>query len=217
MPDSPDRLYEVGGVSFIISGALFFAASGLGLLIGPPPSRGTEILVWMASQRLPLAFVPEILFFATGLLVPAVIALHKSLAGASRSSAAIGCGIIAVTIPVLFVLLIVHGRLSYPVYDIQVHTPEIAEFVVALYYGGMHAVALLFAIATFVLSLAMVHGAFGRNIVYLGFVTAAFDVMSGYPEAIGPIGALACGLFFAAWFVAVGLKVRTMKTSDEID
>lgn len=213
MPDSPDRLYELGGVSFMISGALFVAASGLGLLIGSPPSSGTEILVWIASRRLPLAFVPEILFFATGFLVPAVIALHKNLTGATRTSAAIGCGIIAVTIPVLFVLLILHGRISYPVYDIQVHTPEIAEFVVALYYGGMHAIALLFAIATFVLSLAMVRGAFGRNIAYLGFVTAALDVMSGYPEAIGPAGALACGLFFAAWFVAVGQKLRTMKTS----
>lgn len=216
MSDGLGRLYKIGGISLMVSGALFLAAGVLGLMIGPPPSSGTEILVWMVSRKLLLAFVPEILFFAAGFLVPAIIALHESLASTNRSQAAIGCGIMAVTIPVLFVSLIVHGRLSYPVYDIQVHTPDIAEFAVAMYYGGMHAVALLFSIATFVLSLAMKHGAFGRNIAYLGFATAAFDLMSAYPQAIGPIWGLVSSIFFAAWFVAVGLKLRRM-TSEGTD
>jgi hypothetical protein len=202
----------LGGLFLIVSGVLFLAAGVLDLMIGPPPSSGPKILGWMASHKLLLALVPEVLFFAAGFLVPAVMALHESLARTSRSQASIGCGIMAATIPVLFVLLIVHGRLSYPVYGIRVHTPDIAEFATGMYYGGMHAVAILFSIATFVLSLAMKRGAFGRNIAYLGFATAAFDVMSGYPEAIGPIGGLVCTIFFTAWFVAVGLKLRTITT-----
>jgi hypothetical protein len=60
----------------------------------------------------------------------------------------------------------------------------------------------------------MKHGAFGRNIAYLGFATAGFDLMGGYPEAIGPIWGLVSSIFFAAWFVAVGLKLGRMTTSE---
>ena len=45
-------------------------------------------------------------------LVPAVIALYRSLAGTDIVKAVTGCGIIAAVIPVIVVLLIVHGRLE---------------------------------------------------------------------------------------------------------
>ena len=45
--------------------------------------------------------------------VPAVIALYHSLASVDKVKAATGCGMFAVVIPVIAVLLIVHGRLVY--------------------------------------------------------------------------------------------------------
>src|SRR6266516_1819841 len=96
-----------------------------------------------------------ILFFAAVFLAPAVVALYHSLADVDRPKAVIGCAIMAVAIPVLMVLLVVHGRLVYPVYGIRVSTPDLAAFVVAIFYGGLHAISLLMGIATFVLSLAM--------------------------------------------------------------
>jgi hypothetical protein len=178
-------------------------------MIGPPPSNGSEILVWAASAKLLLAMTSEVFFFAVMFLVPAVIALYASLAPTHRVHAISGCGILGVTIPVLSVLAIVQGRLMYPVYDIQAHTPDIAEFVVAMYYGGLHSVADLFAVATFVLSLAM-RRAYGRNIAYLGFATAAFDVVGSYPWATGSLVWLVSGILFAAWFVAVGVSLYRM-------
>jgi hypothetical protein len=80
--------------------------------------------------------------------------------------------------------------------------------VVAVFFGGMHAVALLFAVATVVLSLAMKHEAYPRPVPYLGFATAAFDVVGAYPDAVGPIVSAICGAFFAAWLVALGLALR---------
>jgi hypothetical protein len=70
-----------------------------------------------------------------------------------------------VAIPVLMVLLVVHGRLVYPVYCIRVGTPDLAAFVVAIFYGGLHAISLLMGIATFVLSLAMRGGAYGKPVL----------------------------------------------------
>lgn len=106
------------------------------------------------------------MFFAVILLIPAVMALYHNLASTDRTKAALGCGIIAAVIPVIIVLDIVHGRLIYPVYNIHINTPAVAELVVAVYYGGLPAIGILFGVATIVLSLAMKRGGFGWSLSY---------------------------------------------------
>lgn len=211
MPNELKGFYKVGGTAFIVSGTLFFVIGLLDLTAGPPPSNGVAILAWTAAHPRVLPWVSEVLFFATIFLVPAVIALYHQLANIDRVKAATGCGILAAVIPVLAVLLIVHGRLIYPIYGIRVSTPEVAELVIAVYYGGLHAVLLLLAGATIVLSLAMNRGTYGKPVVYLGFVTAVLDIIGSYPWAIGPVPTLICQVFFAAWFVAVGARLYRME------
>ena len=215
MLDELKRLYKFGGVSFIVSGVLFLSRSLLELVAGPPPSSGVEILAWVESGKLALSFVNEVLFFAAIALVPALYALYHSLASTHRVKAATGCGVIAVTIPVIAMLLVVHGRLVYPVYGIKVTSPAVAENVVAVFYGGMHSVGLMLGIATIVLSLAMKGGVYGWPIAYLGIATGVFDIIGAYPDAIGPMLNLVCQAFFAAWFVAVGSKLYRMRSSIE--
>ncbi len=207
MSEAQRASYKFGGVAFVVAGALFLVRGLLDWTAGPPPANGTAILAWAQSQRLSLSFNSEVLFFATMALVPAVLALYRNLADVDWPKAAIGCGIIAVVIPVLAMLLIVHGRLVYPVYGLRVNEPATAELVVALFYGGFHAVDLLFAGATVVLTLAMRRAAYGKAIVVLGMTTAVLDIAGGYPDAIGTVLTLVCQVFFAAWFVAVGVKL----------
>ena len=133
-------LYKLGGAGFIVSGVLFLSRDILELMAGPPPSGGVEILGWVDSGKLALSLVSEVLFFAVVALVPAVIALYRNLASTERAKAATGCGIIAAVIPVIVMLLIVHGRLVYPVYGIRVSSPDVAANIVAVFYGGMHTV-----------------------------------------------------------------------------
>ena len=202
--------YKLGGAAFIVSGILFLLRYALDLMAGPPPSSGVEILAWVASGKLVLALVPEVLFFAGIALVPAVFALYHSLASIDRAKAATGCGIIAVAVPVTIVLDIVHGRLVYPVYGIRIDTPAVAELAVAVFYSGLHAIGLLLGIATLVLSLAMKRGVYGKRVAYLGIATGVFDIIGAYPYAIGPMLTLVCQVFFTAWFVAVGSKLYRM-------
>jgi hypothetical protein len=42
----------------------------------------------------------------------------------------------------------------------------------------------------------------------LGLVTGVFDVVGAYPWAIGPALLLACQALYAAWFMAVGWRLR---------
>ena len=206
---STDRtgLFRCGGAALIVSGVLFLAQYLLEVRAGPPPSTGAEIIMWVQANRLALSLVSEVLFFASMSLVPAVIALYLVLARVEQTLAAIGCGLVAVVVPVLAVLLIVQGRLVYPVYGLHIGDPAVAEFVVALFYGGLHAVGLLMAGATFALSLAMRRAAFGGSAAALGFATAVGDIVGAYPYLINPMVLFACQLLFTAWFIVVGWKL----------
>jgi hypothetical protein len=215
MAPEPKALFRFGGAAFIVSGLLFLTRDIVEYTMGAPPSNGVDILAWVESRKLALSLVSEVLFFAAISLVPAVIALYHSLATTDRVKAATGCGIIATAIPVTAMALIVHGRLVYPVYGLRVSSPAIAEFTVAVFYGAMHAVGLLLAVATFVLSLAMRRGVYGTRIAYLGFATAVLDVVGSYPDAIGPVATLACRVAFAAWFVALGSRLYRLRQLPE--
>ena len=195
MSDDAKTLYKVGGVAFILSGLLFLCRDVLDFKAGPPPSNGIEILAWVESEKLLLSFISEVQFVATVALVPATIALYRSLATTDQVKAVIGCGIIATAIPVIAMLLIIHGRLIYPIFGIHVSSPAVAEVLVAIYYGGLHAVSELMGVATVILSLVMMRGVYGKSVGYLGFVTGAFDIVGAYPYLIGPILTLLCQVF----------------------
>ena len=196
------------------SGILFAVLAFLDFRTGRPPSNGADILLWRDAQALVLDFVSEVFFLATVLLVPGTIALYQHLVNVDRTKAATGCGIIAVTIPVMAVMLIFHGRLVYPIHGMRVDTPETAALVVMVFYGGLHAIYLLLAVATIVLSLAMMRrDASAHGIAYLGFATAALDIVGSYPWAIGPVLTLVCALSFAGWFVAIGSQLLSVRGS----
>jgi hypothetical protein len=202
------RLYRWGGLSLIGSGFLMLASHLLELGAGSRPSRGAEILAWVEAGRFPLMLANETLFFSAMLLIPGAIALHASLVRVDRTGAAIGCGILAAAIPVLLALDILHGRLVYEVYGLRIDTPAIAELAVALFHGGLHATSIMLGVGTVVLALAMRRGPFSRGHVALGLVTGVFDLVGAYPWAIGPELLLACQVLYAAWFTAVGWRLR---------
>jgi hypothetical protein len=58
----------------------------------------------------------------------------------------------------------------------------------------------------------MKRGAYAKWITYLGFATAALDIVGSYPWAIGSVLTLVCELAFAGWFVAVGSQL--LRTRD---
>jgi len=113
------------------SGVLFVVQGALALVTGPPPRSGTELVAWVATNDVPLAFLNETLFVATVLLIPGLNSLYE------RTRARFGCGLIATTIPLLFALLIVHGRLVFPVYGLRTTDAAGVALVVGVFYGGL--------------------------------------------------------------------------------
>lgn len=172
--------------------------------MGPPPSSPTDILAWVDLHQRLVGFPSEILFFEAAFLVPGTAALYESLAGTGKATTVAGCGMLAMAISVMALTAVVHGRLAYPVYGIRVRTADGAAFVVALYYGGLHAISLLLGLAVVLLSLAMKHAGHGKSLANFGFVTGPVAIVGGYPYAIGPIGTLLSQAVVAAWFAAAG-------------
>jgi hypothetical protein len=203
------RFLGLEGASLTGSGVLFLAKAAFDLRVGDPPSGGAELLDWRSAERFSLAMTNEIMFFAVVLLIPGVIGLYSSLAGFDPRNAAWGSGLIAVVIPVMMALTIIHGRLAYPVYDIKLEDPAVTQLVVSIYYGGQHAVGLLFCVATILLAVAMRNTPYGTAIVVLGLATGIGDFVGAYPWLIGPGPAAASGVLFAGWFIAVGVRLAT--------
>src|ERR1700693_2791755 len=157
-------------ISLILCGILFFIIGILDFLAGPPPSRGTEILNWLTTSKLYIAFSVELLFFAVVLMIPGIRSLNNFLIKTNTNKTSFGCAIMAVVIPMWAMLVVVQGRLAFPVFHINA-SPAVVELVVSLWYGGLHAVYELMAGATILGSLALRKNNNVKKIYYLGFIT----------------------------------------------
>lgn len=211
--------HRLGGISFMASGALFLIKSVLDLAVGDPPSTGAQLLAWKTSHQLPLALTNELLFFAAVLLIPAVLALYRSLNGSERPWVGFGCGILAMLIPIILVLGTIHGRLMYPVYGINLDDQVTVALVVSLYYGGAHMVSLLLGGALIILGLVMRRGSYGGAVGVLGVTAGVFQIVGGYPWLTGPIFTEITQALLAAWLILTGSKLawfpQTVRSSPE--
>ena len=108
---------------------------------------------------------------------------------------------------------IVHGRLAFSVYGLRVDTPTVAEFVLAVHYGGLHAVQLMLGFAIVMLTLAMRRSVFCAPIRWGGVVAAAAAILNGYPWVFGSAPSLALQAGVSTWWAAVGWTLyRTEET-----
>lgn len=210
-PGAATLNHRLGGISFIGSGALLLIKSVLDLLVGDPPSTASELLAWKTSHQLPLALVNELLIVAAVLLIPALLALYRSLDGSDTPWVGFGCGLFAVALPVILVLAIVHGRLTYSVYGINLNNPSTLALVVSLYYGGAHVVSLLLGGALIILGLVLRRGIYGRAVGVLGVTAGVFQIVGAYPWLIGPILEWIAQLPIAAWLILTGSKLMRLQ------
>lgn len=196
-----------GAIAAALGGLLFLVFHLLEFLTGPPPAEGAKILAWVASSRLGLSLTNETLMFAGLSLIPVTFVLYRRLQGFGPAKVALACGLYATTVPVFVMLVIVQGRLVYPVFDIEFTSPEIAEFVIALYYGGLHAVDLILAAATILLARACQADERWKSIAIPGYATGVLSILGSYPYLIGPTASLVCHAAFAVWLLLVSAKL----------
>ncbi|WP_150267443.1 hypothetical protein [Paenibacillus tepidiphilus] len=199
-----------GGITFILAGVLFGVHNLLLLPLPDPPGTDVELLAWIQEWKFNLAMADEVLIFAALLLIPSIVALFRVLVKVDPVKTWLGCGLLAVTIPVYIMLDIFLGRTIYPVFGLEL-SADIHRLVLSLYYGGMHAAAIIMCISTVVLSLVIRRSTLGRSVAYLGFLAAAGDLIGSFPWVAGKPLIMVSQVLFSAWFVVVGLKLAVSR------
>ncbi|MNM99205.1 hypothetical protein D3C81_1117560 [compost metagenome] len=106
----PISVVKFGGITLIISGVLFFAQYLLLLPAGAPPLTDADLMAWVQEWRFNLSMADELLFFATLLLIPSIAALYRLLVKVDKLKTLLGCGLLAVIIPIYVFLDIVLGK-----------------------------------------------------------------------------------------------------------
>ncbi|WNS41475.1 hypothetical protein [Paenibacillus sp. MMS20-IR301] len=203
---SKASVIKFGGISLILAGILFFVQYLFMLPLPSPPLTDTGLMFWLQEWRFNISMADEVLIFAALLLIPSAVALYRVLVKVSPIQTMLGCGLLAVNIPVYLFLVIILGRWVYPVYEIEL-SPDLYRLVISLYYGGMHCTALILGAATILLSLVTRKSGLGRFTAYLGLTAGIFDFIGSFPWLIGTAVMFTSQLLSAAWFVLLGVQL----------
>jgi hypothetical protein len=197
---------KFGGITIIISGLLFLAQYLFLLPIPGPPPGDMELMAWLQDWRFHFSMADELMVFAALSLLPPIVALYRILVKTDKIKAMLGCGLLAATVPVYLFLVIILGRLVYPVYDIEL-SPDAYRLVLTLYYGGQHLAALIWGAAVIVLCFVIRRSTMGKAVAYLGFAAGVLSLIGSYPWLIGNVMLFVTQLFSMVWLILLGIKI----------
>ncbi len=201
-----NSIIKIGGIASIISGILTLIQNLFLLPVFSPPAMDTDLETWLSRWHFHIAMADEVLLFATLALIPTIAALYQLLVNTEKVKTLIGCGIIALILPINVFLDIILGRLAYPVYNMEM-SAGINKLVLSVFYGGMHCAAILWCIAIIILCYLIRKSAIGKMIAYFGFLTAALVLIGAFPWVIRNVLYFITQLFFSTWFVILGIRI----------
>ncbi|MDA0634195.1 hypothetical protein OUY22_12280 [Nonomuraea sp. MCN248] len=196
-----------GGVFCAVAGGLHLVKAVLDLVVQEPPAEPSRLPEWVEAHRVALMATNEILAVGAVALIPAVLALYRALRGSDGLGAASGCALLGLTVPVGMLLVVVHGRLVYPAYGIELDDPPTLALVVVLYYGGVHLVALLWGCALLVLAAAMRKAGWGRAAVIVGVVAGLAQLAGSFPWVLGPALVFPLQALLTVWLGLTGWRL----------
>ncbi len=197
-----------GAVPTFLAGGLFAAREVAELTFAPVPTSATRIGDWVEAHYLSLAISNELLGVAAVLLVPTVLALARRSSLDRAPAAAVGTALLGSLVPLLLGLVVVQGRLVYPVFGMLADDPFSARLCLTGFYGGLHIAWLVIAVAVASLGTALSRDPRARPLAWLGGVVAVASVLGSFPDRIGPVATFACRGAFAGWLVGLGWLLR---------
>jgi len=195
-----------GGIALIVSGILFLAQSLFLLPVPGLPLADSDLLSWLQDWKLHFAVADELLFFATLGVIPSVIVLYRLLAKTAQAQTLLACGIMAIILPVNMVIVVILGRLVYPVYGIEL-AAESYRLLLSLYYGGVHTVALLWSAAVILICFAIRKSPLGKTAAYFGFAAGILQLVGAYPWLFDNVTIFVSQLMLCVWFVMLGIRM----------
>ncbi|MFD2768096.1 hypothetical protein [Micromonospora eburnea] len=184
------------------AGALLAGVALLLLSLLPGvPSEAADMTAWVDSGKSLLSWGDELLFFA----IVSWGAGARGLFGARRAdrSARINIGVtaLAVALVALLVLLLVVGRLVYPVFGIHL-SPDVLALLISSMFGALHLALLGFAVAAVMLTWSTSSGPRGRAV---GIAAAVVFIVGSFPWLTPSWWNTLVAVLLAAWGIFLGI------------
>jgi hypothetical protein len=204
------RLQKFGGGTFIAAGILLLAADLFLVFLPTPPSTQAGFLHWITANSLHIAISNELLFFATVSLVSSFVVLGKLLGAQRKVSAFAGLSIVALALPLLAMLIVVEGRLAYPVYGLDLSADSL-KLALSIFYGGLHAVLLMFGAALLFIGFALRGTGFPTSMVPLSYGTGLLQIAGAYPWLTPVALNVIVAISLSVWLILTGLILLRSK------
>lgn len=199
-------MIRFGGIALLSSSLLMLGRLFFFVIVPAPPANGGSAVGWVAAAHFGLAMSNELLFFAIFAMLPASCALFILFKERNMMKAVLGCGIILISVPIVSFLNIIHGRLVYPIFGLLL-SEESLRYSISVFYGGMHAVNLMYAIALVTLGLAMQDQRWGSRYLAMSIIVAISEIAGAYPWMIGRLFDGITQVMYVLWLAIVGIKV----------
>lgn len=169
-----------GGLVLILGGILLYCAQLIVAFLPRPPAAQALLTQWTRHNALQLSVSNELFFFAILCLIPAIIVLYQTIKPRHTISMLAGCGNFLLAVTLLSMLVVIEGRLVYPVYELALTTDSI-NLIVIVFFGGLHTVSLMFGLALIMIGFAMRHSINGPLLRSISYVVGLLQIFGGYP------------------------------------
>lgn len=199
-----------GGWALIVGGALLFGAQFLITLLPAPPAAPSGLARWVHEYAFPLSMSNELLFFAIVCLTPGLAVLFRTTRSGHPVSSLLGCSSLLLAMAVLGVLVVIGGRLVYPVFDIPL-SDDVTALVVSLLFGGLHAVLLFMGVGLIAAGFALRQENAGRWLPIASFGAGALQVLGAYPWLTPAWVNVTTAAALFAWMLAAGWWLRSAR------
>ena len=192
-----------GGSTLIVGGVALASAEFLIAVVSRPVAGGS-ITAWIHAAATPLAVADELLFVALVCLVLGGLVLWQAVRARHPISALVMVTSLLLAMAVVMVLVLVVGRLVYPVYDIAIGDAGNA-LLVSLMFGGLHAVSLLLGISLLAATAALRGSGAPWWLVIVAMVTAVAQWVGAFPWLTPDWVNGTVPVLLGAWMLAAGV------------
>jgi hypothetical protein len=197
-----------GGWALIVGGVLLFGAQVAIALLPAPSAAPAELARWVHEYASRLSMSDELLFFAVVCLTPGVVVLFGTTRFRRPVSSLLGCCSLLLAMTLLGVVVVVGGRLVYPVLGISLSNDAIA-LVVSLFFGGLHSVLLFIGVGLVAAGFALRQGNAWRWLPFAGFIAGAVQLLAAYPWLTPAWVNVSAAAALLAWMVTAGWWLRS--------
>lgn len=173
-----------------------------------PASAGEAPQAWLQQHQGVLRLANEMRMFGGIAVVSAALAWSRP--SGSPIAFALGRGALALAGSVEVLIVIVEGRLAYPLPGFTLPADAIT-LLAALEYGAVHAADILFAVAVGALTTDALHSGVSRTLpVILATATVVLLLIASFPWAVPAGVGIGAAVLLSCWAVFVPRRATAL-------